>query len=320
MKRDGIIGSCRARKADKAMGRVERRAVTSVAVAVGMALATVALAEPAKPQRIVSINLCTDQLLLDLVARDRIQAVSHLAADRNVSAAHAAARGLPTTRGEAEIVLGFDPDLVLAGTFSTPATVALLERIGRRVVKVGLASDLDGVRQSVREVAMAVSEVERGEAVIAAFDQRMAAVAAKSTTTASGSTAAEAAANPSALTYQVNGLASGSGSLMDAALGAAGFRNHARTLGLGAGGSLPLEALLVMPPDLLVLSGPVDEYRTVVADNLRHPALAALRSKTPSLVLPWRTWLCGTPHIAGAIEQLAEARRSLPAHAGGGAR
>lgn len=305
------------------MERLTRIAICIVAcsVATAAAVASASAQPPAKPQRIVSINLCTDQLLLDLVSRDRIQAVSHLAADRNVSAAHDAARGLPTTRGEAETVLGFDPDLVLAGSFSTPATVALLERIGRRVVKVGLASDLEGIRSSVRQVAEAVGELERGDAVIAAFDRRITAAAAKASPPMGPRShgGLRSGGQPAALTYQVNGLASGSGSLMDSALTAAGFRNHARALGLGAGGSLPLEALLAVPPDLLVLSGPVDEYRTVVADNLRHPALAALRRATPSLVLPWRTWLCGTPHIAGAIEQLAEARAALPA-AGSGTR
>lgn len=302
---------------------MKRCAANIVALVTGLVLAPLAAAQTAapvaKPQRIVSINLCADQLLLDLVSRDRIRAVSHLAADRNVSAAHEAARGIPTTRGEAETVLGFDPDLVLAGSFSTPATVALLERIGRRVVKVGLASDLDGVRSSVRQVAEAVGERERGEAVIAEFDRRVATVAERRPAPKGAPDAGRlrSGAEPAALTYQINGLASGSGSLMDAALAAAGFRNHARALGLGPGGSLPLEALLMMPPDLLILSGPVDEYRTVVADNLRHPALSALRQTTPSLVLPWRTWLCGTPHIAGAIEQLAEARKALPTSGSG---
>ena len=33
------------------------------------------------PRRIVSLNLCTDQILLDLVPRDRIAALSELVAD-----------------------------------------------------------------------------------------------------------------------------------------------------------------------------------------------------------------------------------------------
>ena len=252
------------------------------------------------PRRIVSLDLCVDQILVDLVAPARIAALSHLAADPQVSAVAERARTLPATRGDAEVVLGLDPDLVIAGMYGVAATASLLERVGRPVVRIALASDIDGVRGIVRQIAAAVAEPERGEAVIAAFDQRLARTAFD-----------EQAARPSALVYQVNGLASGPGTLDDAVLRAAGFRNLAAELHLGSGGTLPLEALVATPPDLLVLSGPVDEHRTVVADNLRHPALSAVRRERASIVLPWRNWLCGTPYLAEAVEGLSRARQTL---------
>jgi hypothetical protein len=52
-------------------------------------------------------------------------------------------------------------------------------------------------------------------------------------------------------------------------------------------------------------------YRTAVADNLRHPALKMLRARRPVVALPWSYWLCGTPHIADAIERLASVRQSV---------
>lgn len=252
------------------------------------------------PQRIVSLNLCADQILLDLVPRARIKALSHLAADPSVSAGAEQARGIPAIRGEAEQVLAFDPDLVIVGTYSTPATVSLLERVGRRVVKIPLASDIDGIRTAIRQIAAAVGEADEGAKLISGFDRRL-----ERTAVQSGSE------RPSALVYQVNGLASGTGSLADAVLTAAGFRNHARELGLGPGGTLALEALVANPPDLLILTGPVDEYRTAVAENLRHPALAALRQRIGSIVLPWRYWLCGTHHAAEAVERLATQRQPI---------
>ncbi|MEZ5850333.1 MAG: ABC transporter substrate-binding protein [Hyphomicrobiaceae bacterium] len=262
-----------------------------------------ALAQPSpKPQRIVSINLCTDQILLDLVPRARIRALSMLAADPAVSAAAEKAAGIATTRGDAETVLGFDPDLVLAGTFSTPATVSLLERIGQRVEKIGLASDIAGIRTTIRQIAAAVGEREKGEALIDGLDRAL-----------EGTRRDAGAAKPSALIYQVNGLTAGSGNIADAMLRAAGFANHATHLQLGHGGSVPLESVVADPPDLLVLSGSIDEYRTVVADNVRHPALAALRRERPSVVVPWRYWLCGTHHLVTAIRQLSIARQQFEA-------
>jgi iron complex transport system substrate-binding protein len=251
------------------------------------------------PQRIVTLNACADQIVVDLVPRERIRAVSHLAADPLTSAVAEKARGIPWTRGNAEEVLAFDPDLVIAGEYTTPATVALLERLGLKVLKVPGASDFDGARAVTRLIADAVGEREKAERWLADFDRRIA--AASST----------AACRPKAVVYQVNNLASGPGSIADTVLGAAGFRNLTAELNLGPGGQLPLEALVADPPDLIILSGPIDEYRTVVADNLRHPALAALMRTHKTATLPWRLWLCATPHLAEAVERLAAVRATM---------
>ena len=78
----------------------------------------------------------------------------------------------------------FDPDLVIAGTYSTPATVALLERVGRRVVKVPLASRSRWhPARLVAKIAAAVGEAERGEAA----DRRLRSTAGGGASDRSGS-------------------------------------------------------------------------------------------------------------------------------------
>lgn len=257
---------------------------------------------PSKPARIVSLDLCADQLLLELVARKRIAAVTHMAVDPADSAIPEKARGIPITYGAAEDALRHNPDLVLAGPFGASATVDLLRRLGRKVVVVPLANDIDGVRAAVRTVAGAVGEEVAGEAMVAEFDRRLARLAPPA-----GSQA------PTALIYQVGGLVSGPGSLADAVLGAAGFRNMSAAYRLTRGGRVSLEDLIARPPDLIVLASAPPEYRTILADNLRHPLIHWLRQRHASLELPWRYWLCGTPHIADAIERLAEARARIEA-------
>jgi iron complex transport system substrate-binding protein len=276
----------------------------------GLTVRAGAAAEPrdagttTRPVRIVSLDLCTDQLLVELVARDRIAAVTHLAADPSVSAIPEKARGIPITHGLAEDVLRYDPDLVLAGPFGVSATVELLRRLGRNVVVVPTQpQSLGGVPDAVRAVAAAVGEAAGGEAMVAEFDRRLARLAAP----------AGAASRPTALIYQIGGSVSGPGSLADAALVAAGFRNVSAAYRLTRGGQVPLELLVADPPDLLVLASSPEEYRTALADNLRHPVIRQLRRRIPSLELPWRYWLCGTPHIADAIERLASARARIEA-------
>jgi hypothetical protein len=36
-------------------------------------------------------------------------------------------------------------------------------------------------------------------------------------------------------------------------------------------------------------------------------------SRHASIELPWRLWLCGTPHVADAVVRLAQARAGLEA-------
>lgn len=277
----------------------------AAAAVLGLAIAGAGtpLAQAAKPVRIVSLDLCADQLLVDLVARERIAAVTHLAADPQVSAIWEQAKGLPVTRGAAEDVLRRRPDLVLAGSFGVAATVGLLRRLKANVVVVPMASDLDGVRLAVRAVAAAVGEEARGEEMIDAFDRRLQVITA----------VPPQAAWPTAVVYQVGGAVSTAGGLADAALAAAGFRNKAAEYRLTRGGQVPLELLAASPPDVLVLTSAAEEYRTVVSDNLRHPVVAGLRRRRPAIEVPWRLWLCGTPHIADAIVQLAEARAGVEA-------
>lgn len=202
--------------------------------------------------------------------------------------------------------MALNPDLVLAGTFTTPATLDLLERIGQRVVRVPLASDIAGIRAAIAQVAAAVEEEAKGRGIVSAFDLALAKVVS----------GVPAGPTPSALVYQVNGLSAGSGSLADSLIRAAGLSNHATKVGIGAGGELALEVLVARPPDLVVLSGPADEYRTVVADNLRHPALASVLIQRHSVVVPWRLWLCGTHYAAEAVQRLAGAHSRL-ARSGG---
>lgn len=259
-------------------------------------------AMPAKPKRIVSLNLCTDQILMDLVAPERIRAVSHLAADERLSLMAKEAKAFPATRGEAEDVLRLEPDLVIASTWTTPATVALLQRLGQHIVVVPQPETVDGIRDAVAQVAAAVGESDTGARQIERFDRRIA--TARFHHVGGG-------LRPSAVLYQIGGIVAGAGSLADVALSLAGFDNLAVQLSYGPTDTLPLETLVAHPPDLILFGHKPGDYRTVVADNLTHPALRYLAESRPVGHVREALWLCGTVRWAEAVEQLAEARRRL---------
>lgn len=231
-------------------------------------------------ERVVSLNLCTDQLLT-LLAPEQVAGLTPLARDPALSFVAAQAAALPVVRPAAEAVLRLHPDLVLAARWGAQAVLALLETEGLRVLRLDLPQDFAGIRAQTRALAAILGVPARGEALVAAMDATLAGLPQP--------------AHPlSVVAWQPRGYTAGPGSLMDAVLRAAGLHNVAD------GGHLGLEALLRNPPDLLVT--PADPgFPSLATDLLDHPALRHLprRTSPPALTL------CAGPFTAAAAAMLA---------------
>lgn len=280
--------------------------VRTLAMTVLVTMVAATAGSAGTPGRIVSLNVCVDQILVDLVARERIAALSYLATDPLTAVHPERATGSKTIKGSAEEVVALAPDLVIAGQYSTPATVDILRRLGLRIEVVPMPATVADVARLIRTLAGLVGEPARGEALVIEMEGRISAAVSTLRPDA-------AALRPSAIVYQVNDFVSTGGDLAADALALAGFRNIAIDLVHGRGRKVSVEALVAAPPDLLVLAGAPTTYRTAVADNLRHPALARIAASRPRIVIDWPLLLCGTHHIAEAVERLVRARSDLAA-------
>ncbi len=270
----------------------------AAAILLAICLACPALAAP--PQRVVSLNLCTDQLAVLLLPPERIAAVSFLARDADLSYVAERAASLPVVHGTAEEILPLKPDLVLAGTFTTRPTVRLLRARGIPVLELGLTRDFDDIRDQTRTVAAALGVPERAEALLAEMDRRLAAAAP----------AAEDR-RPRALTFAPGGFTAGSGTLSDAVMRAAGLENYAAGRGLNGYGYLPIESVAADPPDLLVAGRERPGHPSLAGRMLSHPALDRSLPLEARRRVPAALWTCGGPFTVEAVELLAAARRDL---------
>lgn len=264
-------------------------------------------AEPlAKPQRIVSLNLCTDQILFELVDRKRIAAMFYLTADPKYSNISADVQNIPLIRGGAEEVMRLKADLVLAGPYTTKATVALLKRLGHRVVIIPVATRFENIAQNIQLIASSVGEEARGAGIIYAFRKRLRQLKSR-----------VGRARPLAAVIYTNNYTASPGSLAAEVLRHAGYRNLGAIAGGGGRSTLGLEDIIFNRPDLLIFGHSPKSYRTRLGDNLRHPVLAGFFAKQQRLEIAERLWLCGTPHTLDALEQLIDARRSTSGQGGG---
>src|SRR5947209_6485365 len=121
----------------------------------------------------MSINVCTDQLALALVPTERITSVSWVARDTEDSYMAAAAARVSVNHGSAEEVVRQRPDLVLAGTYTTTATRALLRSVNFPVLEIGPAESFAEIRAVTRSVGFAVGESERAEQLISRMDEQL---------------------------------------------------------------------------------------------------------------------------------------------------
>lgn len=268
-----------------------------VPLALLLCLCIVATPGQTQPQRIVSLNLCTDQLLLLLVERERIASLSRFAADPAWSWLADAAAGIPTNRGQAEEVLRFGPDLVLTSQFSATLAANLLERLGHPVVRLGFASTLEEVYAQIREIAVLTGTSAEGDILIAGIADRIDRTSADLYSRLAGKRA---------LFLASNGFSYGSGTLQDAFLHDVGLRNIAAEAGVRGPAPMPLELLLVARPDF-IFHDPLTPLDTQLAHPLLlHPALAALGEGTRRLTLPEAWFQCAGPQVALAWESLRE--------------
>ncbi|SNS28346.1 iron complex transport system substrate-binding protein [[Luteovulum] sphaeroides subsp. megalophilum] len=269
-------------------------------VGVLLLAATLAAAAPAvaeAPRRVVSINLCTDQLAMMLAAPGQLLSVSHLATEPQISAMVEEARAYPANRGQAEEVFLMRPDLVLAGTFTARQTVDLLRRLGIEVIELPPANAFADIPDQLRTVGRALGREARAEELVAEFEADLARLRVD-------------LPPARAALYYPRGYTTGSGTLADAILRHTGFSNVAAELGLDGGGDLPLERLVMAQPQMIVTSSPYPGASRA-EELLDHPALQAVREEAGSVEVSDGGWICGTPAVLQALEVMGAARRSL---------
>jgi len=230
--------------------------------------------------RVVSLNLCTDQMLV-LLAPEKIAALTPLSRDPSLSFVAAQAEHLPVVRTSAEAVLRLRPDLVLAAQYGAQTLAALLQNEGLPVLRVTLPSDFSGIRQMTRTLAGALGVPQRGEALVTAMDAHLGALPGRD--------------RLRALVWEPRGYTEGPGTLMDAVLRAAGLTN------ISTGRRISLEAVLRDPPGLLVVPSSPD-YPSLATTLVEHPALAGI----PRRAIPPALTICPGPFSALAAALLAQ--------------
>ena len=227
---------------------------------------------PQKPQRIVSLTLATDEILLSLVATERVRAVTYLAGDSIWTNVSEIARQVEhTVQSDPEQIIALEPDLVLAATYNNPDHIKLLRDAGIPVVVVSLFDSVDQVADNIRYVAQLTGDEARAEELIAAMEERLAAIEAM---------AAKAETKPRVLFYTAFGSSAGKGSTFSDIVQRAGGINLGDEALDGPFGEISLEKIVELNPDVIITDEFSPEDNAEWQENFsNHPALANVNAK-----------------------------------------
>lgn len=285
------------------MQSYRRRLRFGAALAVAFAALTNAAA--ASPQRIVSLNLCADELLLRLVPHERIASVTWLARDAGASNVSTEAQGVTINHGSAEEVIPSAPDLVLAGQYTTVAATSLLRRTGFRVATLAIPNSFEDVHRQIEDFGRLVG-------VEGAAEKLNDDIASK-VDAASGPPNLR---RPRALVFNPNGVTVGQGTLANAIMTKAGLDNIAARLTLGGYHQVPLEQLIGLNVEVLIITGATRGTPSLATDVLRHPVLRELGARMVVVELPGRLWGCAGPGLIEAVDRLRAAADEARGRAG----
>jgi iron complex transport system substrate-binding protein len=271
-----------------------------LALALWLLIGGVSLQAGERPQRVVSVNLCSDQLLLMLADREQVASVSHLAVEPLSSFVAGQARNYPLNHARAEEVIALRPDLVLATELDNPRLLNTLESLGYRVERLDSAHSLAQIVGNIRRLAGLLEQQERGEALIQSMQN-----------TLGDPDQNPLELRPGALFLQPRGYTSGRETLQDEALRLAGWRNLSAEHGITGYNPVELERLLSWQPRRIFTS-PYDSSGDSLAERtLAHPVLSRLLAGHPPVQVPYKYWICPGPMLTEAVTLLRHARTGL---------
>lgn len=234
----------------------------------------------AAPQKVVSLNLCTDQLAASMLSPARLKGLSFNASDPALSLVAGVAQDYPKLQGTAEEMAEIQPDLVLLGDGQNPQLQHWLETKQIPYLTFKEARSITDVQNQVAELAKVLGMDDYALNLRA----RQNVVIGQSRLPQPGMRVA---------VYYPRGFTDGRGTLIHDLITRMGGRNIAAKQGQKGMAYLSLEKLVELAPDVLII--PLYDYDVVSqAEQLsQHPALKGIKAHI--VPLPGQYLTC--PHL-----------------------
>ena len=282
------------------MATVARRAALVIlGYGLGMAVAVAMAAPqatPAKPQRVASLNLTSDEILVDLLPPQRLVAVTALIDEAGTS--NAVGRAPKTIarfpKVDIERLIALKPDLIVVSEYTDADVLRALQNSGLKAHRMIGLDSLAGFRRALIDLGDAVGEKDKAAGMARDFDARLSAIEGR----------LKGVARPTLL-YWASGFTAGSKTAFDALIQCGGGENVAALKGITGIAPLGAERAFSFDPDWLFIGA-----HTSTSKEIRtHPLLSRMRAVKSSQVIemPGELLVALNHHAAKSCEFMARA-------------
>jgi iron complex transport system substrate-binding protein len=254
---------------------------------------------PSDKPSLVSMDYCSDQFALALADPEQVIGLSPEADDVH-SFYRDRADQFRQFDGSVEQVLHLQPDLVLRSYRGNALALELMQRLDIKIVSTAYSGERDIIFDHLEQMGAAMGQVEKTEALVADYRQRLAAL----------QQVEPVAVRVAYIT--ASGFTGGASTYVNSVIELAGFQSISVEVGVDGWAPIPLEAYLANPPDLIVASFfdlgnmPPDVWKIV-----RHPKFGALMADIPTIYIPGRYFSCSGYFLIDAAEFIRQQAQAL---------
>jgi iron complex transport system substrate-binding protein len=252
-------------------------------VLMGVALATPLMAEEvwvAEEVSVVSLDYCADQYVLGLADKSQILALTKgsIGAD---SFYKDRASDVPKFSATGPEVLALAPDVAIETWTANPNLKSLGSRVGTHVVSPQYGQGFEALFDNIQMISNALGQGQRGAEKVQTLKDNLAWLENQSK-------------SPLTVAYITpSGYTAGTGTVVDDIIKLAGFKTYAEAQGLNDWQPLPLEDLVMNPPDVVLTSFYDTDMDTRSKWSLsRHPQIDAMLKALPRVDLPGKYLAC----------------------------
>jgi iron complex transport system substrate-binding protein len=255
----------------------------------------------ARPVRIVSQTLATDETLWAICAHERIIGISKFGRDPKYSPIASELQAAPVTPIlNAEGILQLQPDLIFVASYSLAETVESLRAAGATVFRFANFDSIEQIQENIRLVGQTVAEEANAEKLIAQMNAELAAVKASIPVNSKP---------PRVLSFHPSGNTAGADSSFDAIVRAAGAVNVVAEQGLRGYPRISAEQVAEWQPDFIITGAEADKAEEAKQRLLDDPVIATTAAaRNGRIIVLNRLYLLAvSQYITRAVSELADA-------------